>query len=42
MTVNIRRKTIGLDPIKVYLNEMSKMHFQMKKGITESRLYKTD
>lgn len=44
--VNNRRKTIGLESIEVYLNEMTKMHFEMnkeyylKKGITEPKLYK--
>jgi len=43
--VNERRKSIGLDPIEVYLNRMTKMHFNMNKqlyldkGITEPKLY---
>ncbi|WP_095075001.1 DUF6624 domain-containing protein [Tenacibaculum jejuense] len=46
-TVNSRRKAIGLEPIEVYLNRMSEMHFEMNKegylkiGITEPKLYKT-
>lgn len=47
VTVNKRRKSIGLEPIEIYLNDMSKMHFEMNKegyiklGITEPKLYKT-
>lgn len=46
-TVNSRRKSIGLEPIEVYLNKMSEMHFEMNKegyikiGITKPKLYKT-
>tara|TARA_R110000765_G_scaffold7655_1_gene24968 strand:- start:193 stop:828 length:636 start_codon:yes stop_codon:yes gene_type:complete len=45
--VNKRRKSIGLEPIEIYLNDMSEMHFEMnkenylKKGVTEPYLYKT-
>jgi hypothetical protein len=45
--VNERRKLIGLEPIEIYLNQMSEMHFEMNKdvyakiGITEPKLYKT-
>lgn len=48
INVNQRRKSIGLEPIEEYLNEMSEMHFEMNKenylnkGITEPTLYKTD
>lgn len=49
INVNKRRKSIGLEPIERYLNEMTKMHFRMNKegylkdkGITEPKLYKTD
>lgn len=48
ITVNERRKSIGLEPLEIYLNDMSKMHFLMnkegyiKKGITEPTLYKTE
>lgn len=43
--VNERRATIGLEPLEVYLNSMSELHFQMnktryeEKGITEAALY---
>ena len=46
-TVNQRRKAIGLEPLEIYLNKMTIMHFNMnkeyfsKKGITEPKLYKT-
>lgn len=46
--VNERRKSIGLEPIETYLNDMSEMHFEMnkenyiRKGITEPYLYKTE
>lgn len=46
-TVNQRRKLIGLEPLEIYLNRMTIMHFEMnkeyfsKKGITEPKLYKT-
>nr|WP_321228847.1 DUF6624 domain-containing protein [uncultured Psychroserpens sp.] len=46
VNVNKRRKSINLDPLEVYLNEMTKMHFRMNKegylkdkGITEPKLY---
>ncbi|MEL6673207.1 MAG: DUF6624 domain-containing protein [Bacteroidota bacterium] len=45
-TVNQRRATVGLEPLEVYLNDMSSMHFEMnreyyeKKGVTEPTLYK--
>ncbi|MBC8754424.1 hypothetical protein H2O64_07055 [Kordia sp. YSTF-M3] len=48
ITINERRKSIGLEPLEIYLNDMSKMHFLMnkegyiKKGITEPKLYKTE
>ena len=48
LNVNKRRKSIGLEPIEVYLNVMTEMHFEMnkknytEKGITEPKLYKTD
>ena len=48
LNVNERRKSIGLEPIEVYLNGMSEMHFEMnknvylKKGITEPRLYEIE
>ncbi|MBT0811708.1 hypothetical protein KIH41_10510 [Litoribacter ruber] len=44
-TVNERRKSVGLEPIEKYLNEMTEMHFMMnkdffsQKGITEPTLY---
>lgn len=44
-TVNERRVSLGLDPLEVYLNNMTKMHFKMNRerylgiGITEPRLY---
>ena len=43
--MNKRRKSIGLEPIEIYLNGMSEMHFEMnkenmlKRGITEPKLY---
>ena len=46
INVNKRRKEIGMEPLEVYLNEMSKMHFEINKeifskvNITESKLYK--
>jgi hypothetical protein len=46
--VNARRKSIGLPPIEEYLNQMTKMHFEMNRenylrnGITEPKLYKVD
>lgn len=46
VNVNKRRKSINLDPLEMYLNEMTKMHFEMNKegylkdkGITEPKLY---
>lgn len=45
LTVNVRRKEMGLEPIEVYLNTMGSMHFEMnkdfyvKKGITKPKLY---
>lgn len=48
LNVNKRRKSIGLEPIETYLNEMSEMHFEMNKegyiskGITKPKLYKTE
>lgn len=46
--VNQRRKSIGLEPLEIYLNRMSKMHFEMNKagmienGITKPKLYPTE
>lgn len=46
--VNAVRKQVGLEPIEVYLNEMSDIHFTMnqewflKRGITEPKLYSVD
>lgn len=46
--VNVVRKQVGLDPLEVYLNEMSTAHFTMNQaryvemGITEPKLYKVD
>ncbi len=46
--VNKRRKEIGLEPIEVYLNDMTKMNFEMnkeyyaKRGVTEPKLYKIE
>lgn len=43
--VNKRRKAIGLEPLEVYLNEMSELHFEINKdifiknGITKPKLY---
>ena len=48
INVNERRKSIGLEPIEVYLNDMSEMHFEMNKenylnkGITKPYLYQTE
>jgi hypothetical protein len=45
LNVNKRRKSVGLEPIEVYLNKMIDRHFQMnkenmiKRGITEPKLY---
>lgn len=44
-TVNDRRRSIGLEPIEVYLNDMSQMNFEMnkafylEKGVKEPTLY---
>jgi hypothetical protein len=46
--VNERRKSIGLEPIEEYLNQMTLMNFEMNKrfyldkGITEPKLYNTN
>ncbi|QEG20448.1 DUF6624 domain-containing protein [Mariniblastus fucicola] len=46
--VNARRKEIGLEPLEIYLNEMTQMHFEMNKqfyserGVTEPKLYETE
>ena len=48
INVNKRRKSIGLEPIEDYLNDMTKMNFEMnkefylKKGITKPKLYGTE
>ena len=49
LSVNKRRKDIGLTTLEEYLNEGTKMHFQMNKngylldlGITEPKLYKIE
>lgn len=48
VNVNKRRKEIGLEPIEEYLNDMTKMNFEMnkeyysKKGVTEPKLYKIE
>ncbi len=48
VNVNKRRKSIGLEPIELYLNKMTERHFEMNKenyinkGITEPKLYKTE
>lgn len=45
LTVNERRKTVGLEPIEEYLNMMTQSHFEMnkenmvKRGITKPNLY---
>jgi len=45
LNVNDRRKSIGLEPLEEYLNDMTQMHFEMnkeyysKKGITEPTYY---
>ncbi len=47
-SVNERRKSVGLEPIEIYLNRMSEMNFEMNKkgylknGINEPKLYKVD
>ncbi|PQJ20818.1 DUF6624 domain-containing protein [Tenacibaculum sp. SG-28] len=45
-SVNERRKSIGLEPLEKYLNEMTEMHFEMNKngylkelGISKPKLY---
>ena len=46
--VNERRKSIGLEPLEEYLNQMTLMNFEMNKqyyldkGITEPKLYKIE
>ena len=48
VNVNERRKAVGLEPLEIYLNEMSEMHFEMnktnmlKRGITKPKLYITE
>lgn len=48
LNVNQRRKSVGLEPIEVYLNRMSEMHFEMNKegyiknGINQPKLYEVD
>lgn len=48
INVNKRRKSIGLEPIEKYLNEMTQMHFEMnkeyysQKGLTKPNLYKIE
>jgi len=48
INVNQRRKSVGLEPLEVYLNRMSKMHFDMNKegyiknGINRPKLYEID
>ena len=37
LSVNIRRKTIGLEPIETYLNLLSQMHFDMNKAVYEKK-----
>ncbi|MFN3996495.1 DUF6624 domain-containing protein [Algoriphagus sp.] len=45
LTVNERRKSIGLPPLEEYLNQMTEMHFEMNKlyfldkGISKPKLY---
>ncbi|WP_057938551.1 DUF6624 domain-containing protein [Algoriphagus resistens] len=45
VNVNVRRSSIGLEPIEEYLNRMTEMHFEMNKdnylkiGVTEPKLY---
>ncbi|WP_340065357.1 DUF6624 domain-containing protein [Ascidiimonas aurantiaca] len=47
VNVNERRRSIGLEPLEEYLNQMTLMNFEMNKqfyldkGITEPKLYKT-
>jgi hypothetical protein len=46
--VNERRRSIGLEPLEEYLNQMTLMNFEMNKqfyldkGIIEPKMYKTD
>jgi hypothetical protein len=48
LTVDERRRSIGLPPMAKYLNEMTEMHFEMnkayfsEKGITEPKRYELD
>ncbi|PAW92079.1 hypothetical protein CKK33_00640 [Mucilaginibacter sp. MD40] len=35
--VNIRRRQVGLEPIEVYLNQMSRLHFEMNKEVYEKQ-----
>ena len=48
LNVNQRRKSVGLEPIEVYLNRMSEMHFEMNKegyienGINQPKLYEVE
>lgn len=48
LNVNKRRKSIGLEPLEIYLNERSEMHFEMNKevyfnkGIMQPKLYKLE
>lgn len=45
LNINTRRKEMGLEPIEKYLNELSKMHYELNKshylklGIMEPKLY---
>jgi len=45
VNVNQRRESVGLEPLEVYLNTMTEMHFEMnkenylRKGVTEPMLY---
>ena len=46
--VNKRRKSLGMEPLEVYLNEMTLLNFKvnkdllLEKGITEPKLYKIE
>ncbi len=48
LTVNERRKLIGLEPLEDFLNSMTQMHYKMNKdnylakGVTKPKLYKTE
>lgn len=48
INVNTRRKEVGLEPLEVYLNNMTKMHFEMnkafyaEKGLDQPTLYPVD